>query len=76
MALSIWSSSQHTHLQCTPKLLVLGEHLLVLHLLCHIIIGDDAMAGGGVGIFQDELEDVLGEADILDSALPQDRLSP
>ena len=69
--------STHTHLQCTPKLLVLGEHLhlLVLHLLCHIIIGDDAMAGGGVGIFQDELEDVLGEADRLDSTLPQDRLS-
>ncbi len=56
-------------------MLVLGEHLLDLHLLRNIVIGNGAMAHGKVGIFQNRLEDILGEADGLDSALSQDGLS-
>ena len=41
----------------------------------NIIVGDDAVARGGVVIFQDGLQDLLGEADALDGALPRDGLS-
>ncbi len=57
------------YLQCAPKLFVLREHPHDLHLLHAVVVGDGAMARGGVGIFKKRLEDVFGEAVRLDSAL-------
>ena len=51
------------NLRCTPKKLVLGAYLLLLHLLRDIIVGDGAVARGRVAIIQDGLQDLLGEAD-------------
>ena len=39
------------NLRCAPKKLVLGAHLLILHLLRDVIVGDGAVARGGVAIF-------------------------
>ena len=39
------------NLRCTPKKLLLWEYLLLLHLLRDIIVGDGAVARGGVAIF-------------------------
>ena len=60
-----------------PKKLVLGAYLLRLHLLRDVIVGDGAVARarGILGIFQDGLQDLLGEADGLDGTLPRDGLS-
>ena len=66
------------NLWCTPKKLVLGAYLLRLHLLRDVIVGDGAVARarGILGIFQDGLQDLLGEADDgLDGTLPRDGLS-
>ena len=56
------------NLQCTPKKLVLGAYLLLLHLLCNVIVGNGVVARGGVAIFQDGFQDLLGETDALDGA--------
>jgi hypothetical protein len=63
------------NLRCTPKKLVLGAYLLLLHLLRDVIVGDGAMARGGVAIFQYGLQDLLGEADGVDGVLLRDGLS-
>ena len=58
------------NLWCTPKKLVLGAYLLILHLLCEVIVGDGPVARGGVATFQDGLQDLLFETDALDGTLP------
>ena len=63
------------NLRCTPKKLVLGAYLLLLNLLRDVIVGDCAMARGGVAIFQDGLQDLLQEADSVDGVLPRDGIS-
>jgi hypothetical protein len=50
---------------------VLGAYLLLLHLLSDVIVGDGAVARGGVAFFRDGLQDLLREADA-DGALPRD----
>ena len=59
------------NLWCTPIKLVLGEYLLLLHLLRDVIVGNGAVARSGVAIFQDGLQDLLGKTYALDGALPQ-----
>ncbi len=63
------------HLWCTPIKHVLGAYLLLLHLLRDVVVGNGTMVGVGVGIFQDRLQDLLGETDALDGMLPRDGLS-
>ena len=60
---------------CTPKKLVLGAYLLLLHLLRDVIVGDGVVARGTVAIIQYGLQDLLREADGVDGALPRDGLS-
>ncbi len=61
------------HLWLAPKKLVLGTHLLGLHLLLNVIVGNDTMVTFGVGISHDPSYYLLCEAVVLDGVLQRER---
>jgi hypothetical protein len=60
------------HLQCSPNTHVLGSNFLGKHLLGNVVVRDNAMVRGGVGVPHNCSQDLFGVAHQLDGVLPQD----
>ncbi len=60
------------HLRCSPNTLVLGSYFLGKHLLSNVVVSDNAIVGGGVGVPYNRSQDLLGVAQQIDGALPRD----